>query len=76
MTEMILQAKTLPTPLLKLIHTKNVIIRELDGEIHLIPIEEPVAQQSTMPILGMYTDGKLTVEGHLKRNREEMALER
>ncbi|MCL2049250.1 MAG: hypothetical protein FWG87_11050 [Defluviitaleaceae bacterium] len=31
--------------------------------------------KSILPILGMYKDGKLTVDGYLERKREEKKLE-
>jgi DNA-damage-inducible protein J len=40
MSEMILQSKTLPEPLLRLISTEKVRISESDGEIRLIPVED------------------------------------
>jgi len=41
MTETVLNTKTLPEALSKLIRTEKVKVRETDGEIHLIPIQEP-----------------------------------
>ena len=76
MTEMVLHARTLPEPLFRLIRTEKVKVRELRGEIHLVPIEEQNDGRSVLPILGMYTDGKLTVDGYLKHKREDLELER
>ena len=42
MTETVLNTKTLPKALSKLIKTEKVVVRETDGEIHLIPIKEPI----------------------------------
>ena len=74
MAEMVLQAKILPEPLFRLIPTEKVKIREdINGEIRLIPVKE--AGKSSCPFLGMYTDGKLTVDGYLERKRADKELE-
>jgi len=80
MAEMVLQVRTLPEPLFRLIHTEKVKVREHKGEIHLLPIEEPadnhaVDRRSILPILGMYSDGKLTVDSYLKQKRADKELE-
>jgi len=76
MTELVLQAKILPEPLFQLIRTEKVMVRESHGEIHLVPIKESPDGRSILPILGMYSDGKLTVDGYLKRKRADKELER
>ncbi|MCL2499919.1 MAG: hypothetical protein FWE90_06230 [Defluviitaleaceae bacterium] len=76
MSEMILQVKILPEPLLKLINTEKVKVRREHGEIRLIPIEAKVKKNNILPILGMYSDGKLTVENYLKQKRIDRELER
>ena len=72
MSEMILYARTLPEPLSRLIFTERVKIRESDGEIRLIPIKESA---KSCPLLGMYSDGKLTVDTFLEWKREDKELE-
>ena len=42
MIEMILNTSALPETLFRLIQTEKVALREADGEIRLIPIEEPI----------------------------------
>jgi len=74
MTEMVLQARTLPEPLFRLIHSEKVKVREHRGEIHLIPLQEKITT-SDCPLLGLYSDGKLTVDKHLAWSREDKALE-
>jgi hypothetical protein len=74
--ELVLQARTLPEPLFRLIPTDKIKIRQSNGEIHLIPFEDSAKSQSILPILGMYTDGKLTVDGFLERSRADKELER
>ena len=76
MTEMILQTSTLPEPLFRLISSSSVKIREgNNGEIRLIPVTESVVATNNCPFLGMYTDGKLTVDGYLERKRMDKRLE-
>jgi hypothetical protein len=76
MSEMVLQAKTLPEPLLRLIHTEKVRVRKVQGEIRLIPIEVKMKKNNILPILGMYSDGKLTVDNYLEQKRIDKELER
>jgi len=76
MAEMVLPARTLPDSLFQLISTENVRVREdSNGEIRLIPISEAGKQTRSCPFLGLYTDGKLTVDGYLKRKRADRELE-
>ena len=42
MSEMMIDTKTLPETLFRLIKTEKVTLRETNGEIRLIPIKEPV----------------------------------
>ena len=72
MNEMILYTKTLPEPLFRLISTEKVKIREVDGEIRLTPVTESA---NACPLLGMYSDGKLTVDTFLKWKYEDKELE-
>ena len=74
MTEMVLKANTLPPPLFQLIQTEKIKVRQLHGEIRLIPIQEH-ASANDCPLLGLYSSGKLTVDKHLAWNRENKALE-
>lgn len=75
MTDLVLQSRTLPEPLFRLIRTERVKIRESHGEIHLIPIDEPSEDRLVLPILGMYSDDKLTVEKHHEWGRASKELE-
>ena len=72
MAEMVLQAKILPEPLLELIPTEKIKVRKINGEVHLIPIKE---EAKTCPLLGMYTDGKLTIDKYLEWKLEDKELE-
>ena len=76
MAEIVLQTRTLPEPLLRLISSDNVKIQaDTNGEIRLIPVKESMESVNNCPFLGMYTDGKLTVDGYLERKRRDKELE-
>ena len=74
MTEVLLNTNTLPEPLLKLIHSKKVRVRELDGIITMTPIEDDF--DCTAEIFGMYTDGKMSIDKFLEQKHAGKALER
>ena len=81
MAEMVLQARTLPEPLFRLINTEKVKVREHQGVIQLHPIEESAdiitdERRTILPILGMFSGGKLTVDGYLERKRTDKESER
>ncbi|MDR2166641.1 MAG: hypothetical protein LBE35_02165 [Clostridiales bacterium] len=78
MAEMVLQAGTLPEPLLRLISTERVKVRAERGGVLLIPVEdvaEAAKTASSCPFLGVYKDGKLTVKDHIARSREDKELD-
>ncbi|MCL1845706.1 MAG: hypothetical protein FWF77_07365 [Defluviitaleaceae bacterium] len=76
MAEIVLQTRALPEPLLRLISSDNVKIQaDTNGEIRLIPVKESMESVNNCPFLGMYTDGKLTVDGYLERKRRDKELE-
>ena len=72
MIEMVLETKTLPTPLLRLIRTSKVKVWEFDGEVRLTPIIE---NKEGCPLLGVANDCGFTVDDFLARKREEKRLE-
>ncbi|MCL2360512.1 MAG: hypothetical protein FWC73_01715 [Defluviitaleaceae bacterium] len=77
MAELVLQARTLPEPLYRLIGAEKVRVQEDRDEIRLIPIKTiPVEKVNYCPFLGMYTDGKQTVDGFFERMRKDAELER
>jgi len=77
MADMVLQARTLPEPLFRLVSTERVAIREdNNGEIRLIPMKESEKAVSNCPFLGMRAGSKLTVDGYLERKRIEKELDR
>ena len=76
MAEIVLQTHSLPEPLLRLISSDSVKIREdANGEIRLIPVEASTKPMNNCPFFGMYKDGKLTVDGYLERKRRDKELE-
>ena len=74
MSDMILSVKTLPKTLFRMLPTEKVKVRKINGEVHLIPIQEKVSVDDC-PLLGLYADGKLTVDKHLAWSRDDKSLE-
>jgi hypothetical protein len=72
MTEMVLDSKTLPEPLSRLIQTEKVKVREAHGEILLTPIRETSVE---CPLLGMFADGRISVDKFIAEKRAEKGLE-
>ena len=73
MTEMVLETNTLPEPIMQLIHTKQVKVRESKGEILITPIGE---KDLDCPFLGMFADGKISVDTFMVQKQQEKELER
>jgi hypothetical protein len=71
MTEMILDTRTLPEPLFKLIHTDKVKVNETNGIVNLIPIREMKAK---CPLLGLTSDSGLTVDKFLAMTHDETEI--
>jgi len=72
-SELVLYSNTLPEPLFRLIRTEKVMVREADGEIRLTPISD---SDESCPLLGMFADGKISVDKFIKRKRIEKELDR
>lgn len=72
MTEMVLDARTLPEPLFRMIHTKKVKVSERDGVISLTPIPET---SGGCPLRGIAADSDLSVDKFLALKQEEKGLE-
>jgi hypothetical protein len=71
MTDMILDANTLPESLFKLVRSEKVHVREADGVITLSPIEESeMGIELIESLYGCLDDGKLTVDKFLEMTRE------
>ncbi|MDR1578772.1 MAG: hypothetical protein LBS35_00310 [Synergistaceae bacterium] len=73
MADMILDANTLPEPLLKLVRSEKVHVREADGVITMSPIEESELEGIELieRLYGCLDDGKLTVDKFLEMTRED-----
>ena len=75
MAELVLNTTTLPEPLLRLIPTEKVWVRETDGEIRLTPITENF--DCTVGLRGMFaSDPNMTVDKFLERKRADEELEK
>ncbi len=72
MTEMVLNTNTLPEPLLRLIHSEKVRVREDNGEIRLTPITNT---GKGFPLRGICADGKLSSYAFMERKQAEKELE-
>jgi len=72
MTEILLDTKTLPESLYRLLRVEKVKVRERDGEILLTPI---IQTQNGCPLLGIASDCGFTVDEFMARKRGEKVLE-
>jgi hypothetical protein len=66
MTEMVLDTKTLPESLFRLLKVEKVKVSELDGEVRLIPI---IQSPNSCPFLGVASDCGFTVDDFMARKR-------
>jgi hypothetical protein len=73
MTDMILDASTLPEPLFKLVDTAKVRVHKADGIITMLPVEENV--DVIDKLYGSLAGGNLTVDKFLGWMREDKELE-
>ena len=72
MIEIVLDTRTLPEPIDRMIHTKKVKIREADGDFVITPIQE---SSEMCPLLGMFSDGKISTDKFLTQKQVEKKLE-
>ena len=72
MTEMVLDTKTLPEPLFRLLRVEKVKVREQDGEVRLIPV---IQAPDSCPFLGIASDCGFTVDEFMAKKRNEKVLE-
>ena len=73
MSEMVLSVSALQETLFKTIPTERVKLRQNDGVISLIPLQEITKDEC--PLLGIAADSTLTVEKFLAMTREDKVLE-
>ena len=72
MIELVLETQTLPESIVHLINTKMVKIRETDGDLVITPIRE---SNDICPLLGMFSDGKISTEKFMAQKQTEKKLE-
>ena len=73
MTEILLNANTLPESLLKLVSSEKVRIRESNGIITMLPVEEK--RDYIDELYGCCSGGDLTVSKFLEWTREDKGNE-
>ena len=74
MTEIIMNTKALPEMLFKLIKTEKVKVSEINGEIRLIPMQEPIDYINKLR--GSLADyPEMTVDKYLERKHADKELE-
>jgi len=73
MVEMTLDIKALPEALLARINTPKIKLQEENGCFILTPISE--SEKSFDGLVGMFSDGKLSIDNFLAQKQIEKALE-
>jgi hypothetical protein len=73
MSEMVLDIDVLPKALFSRIKAKKVIFHEENGVFTVIPVAD--GQKSFDRIIGMFPDGRLSIDTYLKEKQLEKALE-
>jgi len=75
MYEMTLNTRALPETLFRLIQTEKVMLRQRDGEIRLIPVQEPIDYiEKLRGSLAAYPE--MSVDNFLTRKHADKELER
>ena len=74
---MVISTEALPETLLRLINTEKVKVREAHGEIRLTPIRLTPIMETHLncPLLGMFADGKISVDKFISDKQAEKELE-
>ena len=72
MIDMVIETKTLPLHLLKRIYTKTVKVHEEKGKFVITPIKE---ENVNCPLLGMFSDGKVSSVKFIAQKQKEKKLE-
>jgi hypothetical protein len=73
MTEMVLDIQALPETIFSKISTKKVKFYEENGTITLKPIPEEKPRFDHL--IGMFSDGKISIDDFLEEKRRERELE-
>jgi len=71
-TEIVIDTRTLPEPIMRMIHTKKVKVRENRGDFVITPVREESVE---CPLLGMFADGKISADKFMARKQAEKELE-
>ena len=74
MSDTILDLDVLPKTLLSRIKTEKVIFHEENGIFTVTPVHEE--KKSFDHLVGMFSDGKLSIDNYLKEKQSEKALEK
>jgi hypothetical protein len=72
MTEIVLNTSSLPEPLFQLIPTKKVKVRREHEHGDITPLRETDVD---CPLLGMFADGKISIDKFLANKQLEKGLE-
>ena len=73
MNEIILNTNMLPEPLLKMIKSERVKVRQTDGVVSLWPMPGP--PEGLAQLFGMFSGGPMSVEKFLAEKHAEKELE-
>ena len=73
MTDLILDINMLPKAILSRTKAKEVKFHEENGSFVLTPVTEK--EKSFDHLIGMFSDGKLSIDNYLKEKRLEKELE-
>jgi hypothetical protein len=73
MADMIMDVSRLPEALFSRIKTEKVKFHEENGTFMVTPIVEE--RKSFDNLIGMFSDGKLSIDNHLKQKRLDKELE-
>jgi len=74
MTETVMNTHALPEFLFKIISTKKVRVKEVDGIVQLMPVKESI--DCTIGLRGMFAgDPNMTVDKFLERMRADKELD-
>ncbi|MCL2294111.1 MAG: hypothetical protein FWC36_04510 [Spirochaetes bacterium] len=73
MTEMVVDIQSLPEMLFSRVPTKKVKVHENNGTITLTPFYEEKPRFDHL--VGIFSDGKMSVDKFLEKKRQEVELE-
>ena len=74
MTESVIDTESLPDVLFRLIPTKKVCVREIDGTVQLVPVKETT--DCTIGLRGILADyDDMSVDKFLERMRADKELD-